>query len=51
MAAASLSLAVEYPLTVAGRLIDMQGISQRAHCNSTVFPYNVSDAHHVVFVP
>jgi hypothetical protein len=36
---------------VAGRLIVMQGISQNAHCNSTVFPYHVSDGHHVVFIP
>jgi hypothetical protein len=33
---------------VAGRLIIMQGISQHVHCNSTVFPYYVSDGHHVV---
>jgi hypothetical protein len=30
---------------VAGRLIVMQDINQHAHCNSTVFPYHVSDGH------
>jgi len=33
------------------RLIDKEGISQHAHCNSTVFPYHVSDANHVFFFP